>query len=131
MHGNIQRGRRAAIASSDNSVGENLNDGKPRGAASFSDNSVSDDSEWFPRAAKVLLAPKPGLVLDLLTDCGERNGDRYASGAVKLPSGVMRHLLRGKHGRQWLNAIMDGSDAEWWVDYQRAERVLFAVEQSM
>jgi hypothetical protein len=92
---------------------------------------MSDEEldDWFVTAARSLLAPKPGFILDLETGCGERNGDRYASGAVKLPSAILRRLLRSNHGRQWLNAVMDGSEVGWWIEYQHAERISAAIQQ--
>jgi hypothetical protein len=110
MHGTIAGTGNAAITATDRIV-ENP------------DKSVCDDeSLWFSRAAQVLLQPKPGLVLHLLTDCGERNGDRYASGDVKVPSFIVRQLLRTEHGEAWLNVLMDGCGAPWWQQRREIER---------
>ena len=110
MHGNL------SVSGDDASKSDDRNVCEP----GTYDTSVCDDGEWFPRAARILLAPKPGLVLHLLTDCGERNGDRYASGDVKVPSYIVRQLLRGEHGEAWLNAIMEGARPPWWIEHQRA-----------
>jgi hypothetical protein len=109
-------------------------------ATSAADTSVSDQSsndtsvivplsQWFSRICGALFPHKPGLALHLETDCGERNGHRYASGEVAVPSLILRILLRGRGGRTWLGAIMEGSDAEWWRDLQRAERIAAQVDR--
>jgi hypothetical protein len=121
MHGVLPSTERGAISCSDKSVGDE----------SSSDISVGEECEWFVRAARDLLAPKPGLVLHLETDCGERNGERYAGGRVKVPAHIIRQLLRGPHGAQWLAAIMDGCCAEWWIAHQRALRIAAAVDQEI
>jgi hypothetical protein len=97
---------------------------KPSDTNVSSPTNLSDDpiDNWFPLAAQQLLAPKPGLVLHLLTDCGERNGDRYVSGAVKVPSFLVRQLLRSEQGEAWLRVLMDGCDAPWWRQRQEIER---------
>jgi hypothetical protein len=33
-----------------------------------------------------------------------------------VPSYVLRKLLRGQDGAQWLEAIMDGCGDNWWLD---------------
>lgn len=111
MHGTLRGRIVGATNAADRNVGEPTN--------------LSDEplDEWFPAAAQTLCAPKPGFILDLVTGCGERNGDRYASGAVKPNGNLVRRLLRSPHGRQWLNAIMDGCEEEWWREHQRAERI--------
>lgn len=83
---------------------------------------LSDEplDEWFVIAGQSLLAPKPGFILDLETGCGERNGDRYASGTVKVPTLVVRRLVHSKHGEPWLNAFMDSCTAPWWIEFKHA-----------
>lgn len=117
MHGTLPKRITGAINGSDSSVGDPTN---------LSDESLDD---WFVIAAPTLLAPKPGFILDLETGCGERNGDRYANGSVKVPSGVVRRLLHLTNGRAWLNAIMWGCKAQWWLDLQRAERIAAQVDK--
>lgn len=87
----------------------------------------SDESGWFVRPARDLLGSDPGLALHVLTGISESSGYRYANGSRAVPGNLVRWLLRSDHGRQWLNAIMDGSTVEWWRDYQRAERISFAL----
>lgn len=57
---------------------------------------------------------KPGLELHLLTDVDESLCYRYAGNKVKVTEYVVTTLLRSSQGWQWLAALMDGSDAEWW-----------------
>ncbi len=101
---------------------ESASEAKDRSVLSQTNLSEDPIDNWFPIAAQSLLAPKPGLVLHLLTDCGERNGDRYASGAVKVPSFLVRQLLRSEQGEAWLRVLMDGSDAPWWRQREEIER---------
>lgn len=120
MHAPLSKAAMAAINRADTSVSERSAD----------DRFVIDAApQWFSLAARQLLAPKPGLVLHLQTDCGERNGHRYASGEVAVPSLIVRHLMRSANGRSWLGAIMDGSDAPWWLDLQRTERIAAQVDR--
>lgn len=88
----------------------------------------SDDNEWFVAPARDLLGSDPGLALHVLTGISESSGYRYANGSRAVPGNLVRWLLRSDHGRQWLNAIMDGSTVEWWRDYRRAERISFALK---
>lgn len=111
MHGTLPVRITGATNAADTSVGRPTN---------LSEEALDD---WFVAAAPTLLAPKPGFILDLETGCGERNGDRYANGSVKVPSGVVRRLFHGTGGRAWLNAFMCGCKAQWWLDLQRAERI--------
>lgn len=114
MHQPLSKAQIAAINGSDRSVSDRTAD----------DRIVFDAGpQWFPNAARILLAPKPGLVLHLQTDCGERNGHRYAGGEVAVPMGVVRQLVRRDDGRPWFEALMEGSQAAWWLELQRAERV--------
>lgn len=84
-----------------------------------------DDSSWFAEAVQGLL-PKPlkqGYELSLLADWDERLCQKYAADNVKPSAYFLRRILRSPHGWQWLNATMDGSNAEWWIDLQRTLRV--------
>lgn len=120
MHGTLPAAAAVAIKAADTSVSETFVD----------DRFVIDaGAQWFSRIAQGMWDHKPGLALHLETDCGERNGHRYASGDVAVPSFVVRQLLRGLHGHQWLNAIMDGSGAEWWAELQRHADIGRRVEQ--
>lgn len=83
----------------------------------ITDKSVSDDGGWFRVAARDLLAPDRGLALHLVTGLGDpRQCARYVSGEVKPPGYLVRALLRSRHGEAWLNVIMDGCTAPWWLD---------------
>lgn len=39
------------------------------------------------------------------------------------PGHLIRRLLQSEHGRQWLFAIMDGCQSEWWIEFQRNEEL--------
>ncbi len=80
---------------------------------------IDVDAEWFTRAARQLYARKGGTELHFLTDYDERLCQKYVAGSVKPSAYFLRTLQRGPHGEQWLNAIMAGSNAQWWLDLQR------------
>lgn len=119
MHQPLSKDQIAAINGADRNVSD----------CAVNDRIVFDAGpQWFPNAARILLAPKPGLVLHLQTDCGERNGHRYAGGEVVVPSGVVRQLMRRDDGRPWFTALMEGSEAAWWLALQRAERIAAQID---
>ena len=86
------------------------------------------DNAWFSGPARAMLGSDPGLGLHILTGIPERTAYRYASGERAPPAYLIRELLRGPHGEQWLSAIMDGSNVQWWRDMQRAERIAAAID---
>lgn len=80
--------------------------------------------DWFSQSARRLYPHKPGTVLHLTAELGdERLCQRYASGEVKPPAYFLRALLRSEHGWQWLSAVMDGSDAPWWLSLKRSAEI--------
>jgi hypothetical protein len=90
---------------------------------------VSDpESDWFPTICRELLPKDAGFALHVLTGIEERSCYRYASGASKPSAHLIRTLLRSDQGSTWLNAIMDGTDAPWFRDLQRAERIAAAIK---
>lgn len=82
----------------------------------------------FKLAARQLLGSDPGLALHVLTDISESSGYRYASGERPTPGYVLWLLLRSDQGWQWLSGLMEGSDAEWWTDIQRARAIKDAID---
>lgn len=120
MHGNLSTAGSNARKSNDRDVKECPLDDR------FG---VDAEYQWFSSICRRMWNHKPGLALHLETDCGERNGHRYSSGEVAVPSYVVRMLLRSKNGSQWLNAIMDGCDQEWWREHKRAERITLQVDR--
>lgn len=89
--------------------------GKPASKKATDGKSAVDDADWFYRSAQSIYPHKPGTILHVITGLGdERLCQRYASGEVRPPAYFLRALLRGEHGRQWLEAVMQGSNAEWW-----------------
>lgn len=91
--------------------------------------SAVDDADWFSVATLKMHPHKPGTVLHLVTGLGdERLCQRYAADHVRPPAYFLRRLLRGRHGRQWLNATMDGCTEQWWLDHQRADRIVAQID---
>jgi hypothetical protein len=88
----------------------------------------SDNNGWFSNPARVLLGSDPGLALHVLTGISESSGYRYASGERAVPGWVIRGLLHGPQGWQWLNAVMDGSTAVWWTELVERKRCADAYE---
>lgn len=100
---------------------------------------IDDDGDWFARAARGLYPTKPGTALFYATQLGnERFGDerlcqKYAAGTVRPQAYFLRRLLRSKHGKQWLNAVMAGCTEDWWLAHQddrRDAEALRAFERS-
>lgn len=87
----------------------------------------SEDNAWFSEPAQSLLGSDPGLALNVLTGVPDRSCYRYASGERAVTGYIVYRLLRSKHGRQWLNAFMDGCEEEWWLALQDEIRVGAAV----
>lgn len=94
------------------------------------DQMVSDDEGWFPQACRSLVPNDGGLALHVLTGFEERTCYRYAAGDRKPPAYFLRALLRSEHGWQWLAVLMDGSDAQWWTDIQRARLRSAAIDKA-
>jgi|SRR6185312_5718483 len=95
-----------------------------KAAVQLADQLVSDDEgEWFSNICAQLLPKDAGFALHITTGFEERTCYRYAAGNRKPPAYFLRALLRSDQGWTWLSAIMDGADAEWFRDLQRARRV--------
>lgn len=86
----------------------------------------TDDAGWFIEPARGLLGSDPGLALHYLTGEPESTCRRIFRG--NWPSLYLyRKLLRGKQGETWLNVLMDGCDAQWWLDHlSLAKRIEFS-----
>jgi hypothetical protein len=84
--------------------------------------SASDEDNWFKTIACGLLG-KPGLELHLISGSDESLCYKYASGKVKPPGYFIRTLLRSEQGAQFLAALMDGCEAQWWGEHQRALKI--------
>lgn len=85
--------------------------------------SVQADSSWFSDVCRQLVRKDAGLALHLLTGFEERTCYRYAANDRKPPGYFIRALLRSAQGEMWLAALMDGSDATWWKELQKARRI--------
>jgi hypothetical protein len=119
MHGTLQRGAVAA-------TNANPQSGSERKSPTQND---SDDCGWFADLARPLLGKDAGLALHYVTGFPESSCYKYASGDRK-PSGyLIRALLRSEQGAAWLAALMDGSDAEWWREHQRALRIIAQIDK--
>lgn len=81
----------------------------------------SDDCDWFGELARGLLGKDAGLHLHCITGFPERTCYYYASGERKPPAYFLRSLLRSNQGAPFLAALMQGCDAAWWVEHQRAK----------
>ena len=114
MHGNLPAADSAAISAPVKSDADENADGKSDG----------EECGWFADAARGLLPHKAGTALHFATGFDERLCQKYAAGKVKPSAYFLRALLRSDGGWQWLSALMDGSDAQWWRDLQRARRVI-------
>lgn len=80
----------------------------------------SDDEQWFAAVVRRLLPKDAGFALHLETGFDERSCYRYASGERAIPSYMLRELLRGPNGWQWLCGTLDGCTAPWWIELQTA-----------
>lgn len=99
-------------------------------AVQLADQMVSDDGDqWFAAICAGLLPNDAGLQLHIQTGFEERTCYRYAAGDRKPPGYFIRALLRTDAGWQWLAALMAGSDAEWWRDLQRSQRIAEAISK--
>ena len=94
---------------------------------SVDDISVADG--WFARICKALFTSKAGTACHYDSGVDERSCQRYAAGTVQPSGWFIRALLRSKNGGTWLAAIMDGSDAPWWRQLQRAQRIAAQVDK--
>jgi hypothetical protein len=84
---------------------------------------MSEDENWFADAAKILLPHKAGTALHYTTGFDERSCQRYAAGSIKPPAYFLRALLRSEQGYIWLAALMDGSDASWWRNFENVRKL--------
>jgi hypothetical protein len=80
---------------------------------------------WFRDAARQLLGTNcdAGLVLQTLTGVPARTAHRYAKGQRPPTAHIVRELIRSEGGWQWLAALMDGAQPQWWRDMDRARRI--------
>lgn len=108
---------RLAIEACDTSVVDKTADDKPVG-------------NWFSRLCEGLYPKgKAGTDLHYTTGFEERSCQRYAAGSVNTSGDFVRALLRSPQGATWLTGIMDGSDARWWREHQRALRIAEQVDK--
>ena len=113
MHGNVSPQSSSAISQRGTSAVEQSADGK----------SAVDDRGWFAEMAQALLPDKPGTALWSITGYDERLCQRYAAGHVKPSAYFLRVLIRAEQGEAFFRALMDGCDAEWWIEFKKHERM--------
>jgi|GEM_PF-4987779 len=123
MHGNLRGAGSASRIATDQTAGQ---------LAAVPDQlagqMVSEDEErWFADICDQLLPKEAGLALHIATGFEERTCYRYAAADRKPPGFFIRALLRSDGGWQWLSAIMEGSNAAWWIDLQRTRRIAEAI----
>jgi len=106
----VSEAQRRAIEAADRAVAEKNADDKSVG-------------NWFSRLCKGLFTTKAGTALHYTTGFDERSCQRYAAGTVGTSGDFIRALLRSEQGATWLNGIMDGCEAEWWREHQRALKI--------
>lgn len=95
----------------------------------------SDGSDWFGELARPLLGKEPGVALHYIvgddfpiSTCAKYVAKTEAS-RRQPPGWLIRELVRSKQGEPFFRAIMDGCTAEWWLDFQRHERMGRAAER--
>jgi hypothetical protein len=102
------------------------------GTCSSAANGSDDaDERWFAFAAKSLLDKDAGFALHIITGFPERTCYYYASGERKTTGHFVRSLLRSDQGWQWLNVIMDGATAAWWLEAKSAKTRLAECEATL
>jgi hypothetical protein len=103
---------RLAIEGADRAVARKTDDDKSVG-------------NWFSRLCDGLFESKAGTALYYIAGCinDERSCQRYAAGTVGTSGDFIRALLRSEQGETFLNGIMDGCEAQWWRDHQRALKI--------
>src|SRR5262245_11264812 len=97
-------------------------------AYKITDQTVSDHDQtvsemWFAEMVRAMFPKDAGLFLHTITGFEERTCYRYAAGDRKPPAHFLLVLLRSEHGAQILAYLMEGSNAEWWRQTQRACRL--------
>jgi hypothetical protein len=107
MDARVSRASETAIAPSGTSVGKSV-----------------VDENWFADMCRALFNGKAGTALHFITGFDERSCQRYAAGQVKPPAYFLRALLRSEQGWVFLNALMAGSSAQWWRDFELARDII-------
>jgi hypothetical protein len=87
----------------------------------------SEDSEWFAKAAWVVLGKDAGLHLHYLTGYPESTCYAYVTkDPTKRRSPrehFLRKLIRSDQGEPFFNAFMEGCEALWWSEWRRQRAV--------
>ena len=89
----------------------------------------ADDGDWFARMAQAVLGHKTGTALHVITGHGERSCQRYAAGQAKPRACLLRALLRSAEGEPFLDHVMRGCTAAWWLKLQRARKIAGALDK--
>ena len=95
--------------------------------------SDSENSDWFGSVARALLGKEPGVGLHYITGFPISSCEKYAAkteASRRQPPGwFIRELIRSKDGEPFFRALMDGCTAQWWIDFQRHERMGAAADR--
>lgn len=84
---------------------------------------------WFMRIAHSLWGAKNAAkMLRFVSNFPERTCRSAANGHTDPSGSLLYVLLRKDSGDQVLRGIMQGSNAEWWIKHQRAERIAAALK---
>lgn len=117
MHGNLPAPAGPAIidASASGSV------------SAITSASDSENSDWFGAVARALLGKEPGVGLHYITGFPVSSCEKYAAkteASRRQPPGYfIRELIRSKDGKPFFLALMDGCQSEWWLEFQKHERM--------
>lgn len=98
-------------------------------AAQSDADSAQTGSEFFASVCSTIFGKDAGLALHLATGVPERSCYRYASGDRDVPVLVLRAVLHSDQGEPFLLALMDGCTAQWWIEFQKHERMGRAAER--
>lgn len=91
--------------------------------------SAQTGSEFFAKVCKEILGKDAGLHLHYATGVPERSCYRYASGEREVPVLVLRALLHSEQGAPFLQALMHGCTAPWWLAFERERKLAAAAER--
>lgn len=75
------------------------------------------------RRAKQIWASKVSHELSLRTGMSRRQTENWVSGRYEMSADALADLLRSEHGFDFLEAVMEGSNAEWWPRFRLRVRV--------
>lgn len=78
---------------------------------------------WFSQACIERWGDNAPADLKFFTGYPERSCYRYVSAERAPPLDVFRKTVHSDEGEPFLRALMDGCQAEWWLEFERHERM--------